>query len=155
MDNITHATRIVKAMQFAYFIIFMIDKEITMLVVLARALALRYILRCLSVDNQIPIKSAIILSEMLKKCMKINYDYYIIIIIEDKIMFHIKCVIKQYCTQQTSTCDESDGNRHSEQDGYSVNPNSLQFSSNRSKDPLKSLQSNVVLSYQNHLHSGL
>ena len=74
MDNITHATRIVKAMQLAYFIIFMIDKEITMLVVLARALALRYILRCLSVDNQIPIKSAIILSEMLKKCMKINYD---------------------------------------------------------------------------------
>ena len=74
VDYITHATRIVKAMQFAYFIIFMIDKEITMLVVLARALALRYILRCLGVDNQIPIKSAIILSEMLKKCMKINYD---------------------------------------------------------------------------------
>ena len=42
MDNITHATLIVKAMQFAYFIIFMIDKEITMLVVLTKALALRY-----------------------------------------------------------------------------------------------------------------
>ena len=74
MDNITHSALIVKAMQFTYFIIFMIDKEITMLVVLARALALRYILRCLSVDNQIPIKSAIILPEMLKKCMKMNYD---------------------------------------------------------------------------------